>query len=178
MLERAILNLILVASTACVASPDFDAAEPIDSVACTSCGGDCRTDTFTITSSAHTTDTIDYADIPPTGGAHHPCWATWGVHTEAVPDEHWVHNLEHGGVVLLYNCTDCQSEIDDAASWVNTTQGSMLLTPYPALPARWAAVAWGARTVMGCYDRAAFEAFFAEHFDHAPESLRAPPPCQ
>jgi hypothetical protein len=26
-----------------------------------------------------------------------------------VPDESWVHNLEHGGVALLWSCDDCEA---------------------------------------------------------------------
>jgi hypothetical protein len=46
---------------------------------------------------------IPYASSPPTYGPHWPAPATWGFHSEVVPDERAVHNLEHGGVVASYN---------------------------------------------------------------------------
>jgi len=51
---------------------------------------------------------IPYPSYPPTYGPH---WAatTWGFHTEAVPDERAVHNLEHGGVVASYNNIPAES---------------------------------------------------------------------
>jgi len=47
---------------------------------------------------------VVYMHNPPASGNHWPWHADWGVHDEVVPRESWVHNLEHGGVVLLYNC--------------------------------------------------------------------------
>jgi hypothetical protein len=42
---------------------------------------------------------IAYPSYPPTYGPHWPAPTTWGFHSEVVPDERAVHNLEHGGVV-------------------------------------------------------------------------------
>ena len=47
---------------------------------------------------------VMYKHNPPASGLHWPNYATWGVHKEIVPREMWVHNLEHGAIVLLYNC--------------------------------------------------------------------------
>jgi len=53
-------------------------------------------------------DTIDtehetYNSNPPTSGPHVGSIASWGVHTEIIPDEKQIHNLEDGGVVVQYN---------------------------------------------------------------------------
>ena len=48
-----------------------------------------------------------YQDYPPASGKHWPVWAPWGIYKEALP-RRFVHNLEHGGIVVLYNCaTPC-----------------------------------------------------------------------
>jgi hypothetical protein len=47
---------------------------------------------------------VSYVADPPASGNHWPAPDTWGFHQEVVPREWWVHNLEHGGVVLLWNC--------------------------------------------------------------------------
>jgi hypothetical protein len=47
---------------------------------------------------------IAYKHDPPASGPHWPWPAPWGWHPEVVPRQWWVHNLEHGGIVLLYNC--------------------------------------------------------------------------
>ena len=47
---------------------------------------------------------VSYAANPPASGTHWPAPDAWGFHQQVVPREWWVHNLEHGGVVLLWNC--------------------------------------------------------------------------
>jgi hypothetical protein len=47
---------------------------------------------------------VPYVHNPPACGPHWPSPAAWGWHQNIVPREEYVHNLEHGGIVLLYNC--------------------------------------------------------------------------
>ncbi len=53
----------------------------------------------------HKNDAADhvYVNNPPASGPHYPVWASYGVHDEEPPLERgqWVHNLEHGGIVVL-----------------------------------------------------------------------------
>ncbi|MSP61438.1 MAG: DUF3105 domain-containing protein [Myxococcales bacterium] len=49
-------------------------------------------------------DTAPHAHNPPTSGLHWPWHPEWGVFTGVPQREWWIHALEHGGVVLLYNC--------------------------------------------------------------------------
>ena len=53
---------------------------------------------------------IAYEHRPPIGGPHYtPKVPTYGVMEQAVAPGYWVHNLEHGAVVLLYRCEgDCR----------------------------------------------------------------------
>src|SRR5262245_59267371 len=50
-----------------------------------------------------------YNSDPPTSGEHYPVPAQAGFYTEALPDEQLVHNLEHGYVIIWYNCDDLTS---------------------------------------------------------------------
>jgi hypothetical protein len=128
------------------------------------------------TSGAHVTGEVDYRDRPPAGGTHNQCWGPWGVHQSELPDERWVHNLEHGGVVYLYRCDDgCPSEVATMSNFV-TGRRQALLTPYAALPTRFAVVAWGVRMVSDCFDQAAFEAFYSAHVNRGPEQIADDPP--
>lgn len=141
-------------------------------------GGDrCQTreQQLTVSSRAHVTGDVVYADPPPVGGDHNACWAKWDVYEDELADERWVHNLEHGGVVFLYRCPDgCRAEIDTMKVFVSgRTQA--LMTPYAALPTRFAVVAWGVRLTTNCFDMPAFQRFYNEHVDNAPESLAADP---
>lgn len=52
---------------------------------------------------AHVEDAAElvYAHNPPASGPHFPVWAGYDVHDEVVDRGNWVHNLEHGAIVLL-----------------------------------------------------------------------------
>jgi len=150
-------------------------ATPTPDGLCTSCGA-CEED-ITIASERHVDAPLQYADPPPAGGDHNPCWWSWGPHTKPVPDERWVHNLEHGGVVYLYNCPEgCAAEVEKMSAFV-TGRAQALLSPYPDLPVRFAVVSWGHRIVSDCFDQTAFEAFYTKRVDQAPESVPDGPPA-
>jgi hypothetical protein len=141
---------------------------------CTSCGA-CE-EARPAESALHRTLPIDYPDPPPAGGDHHPCWVRWGRHAEPVPAERWVHNLEHGGIVFLHHCPDgCASELAELEALV-AKRPRTVLTAYAGLQTRFAAVAWGHRLLSDCLDLAAFEDFYACHYDQGPESVSSGPP--
>jgi hypothetical protein len=62
----------------------------------------------------HENDPADhvYTANPPASGPHYPVWASWGVHDDVVERGQWVHNLEHGGIVLLIG-DDASDEAED-----------------------------------------------------------------
>lgn len=63
---------------------------------------------FDITGRNHIPDDTkasNYNSNPPTSGDHYNQPADWGIYPEALPDERVVHNLEHGGVWVSYNCS-------------------------------------------------------------------------
>lgn len=141
---------------------------------CTSCGA-CE-EAQNNTERTHVQGPIDYPDPPPTGGNHDQCWTTWGVHDQPIGAEHWVHNLEHGGVVLLYNCSDgCSADVARMKAFV-TAHPRTLLTAYAQLPKRFAVVAWNYRIVSDCLADDVLARFYAEHYDRGPESIPDGPP--
>jgi hypothetical protein len=141
---------------------------------CTRCGG--CTEAMPIMGNTHFTTPITYPDPPPSSGIHDPCWASWGVHTDAVAARNWVHNLEHGGVVFLYNCpAGCDTDLERFTALAKQNART-LLTEYPDLPTRFAVVAWGYRLLSDCVDVRAFQAFYDAHFDRGPESIASNPP--
>ena len=174
--------MILLGLLACVSVPAPVATE---SVPCDYCGGDCVDETQTITSAKHVTGDVVYDDVPPTSGDHNACWADWGVHAEDPGDEHWVHNEEHGGVVFLYQPASCAASDsgEDRAADVAALAAVLdvasdprwVITPYASLPSAWAAVSWGHRWLMGCFDLGAMNAFFLENVGHGSEDLTADP---
>ena len=55
----------------------------------------------------------DWNSNPPTSGQHYGQWAPAGFYDDVIPDEYLVHNMEHGYVIIYYNCalveTDCET---------------------------------------------------------------------
>lgn len=153
--------------------PDADSGPGELDRLCSSCGG-CE-QVIEVVSTMHTNDPVRYPDPPPTSGPHNPCWGRWGVHDEPLAAERWVHNLEHGGVVFLYNCPDgCNQEVA-AIKQLNQHRHRTIITSYAALPTRFAVVSWGHRLLSACFDLATFDAFYERNFDRGPESNANPP---
>jgi hypothetical protein len=127
---------------------------------------------------------VPYSTNPPCGGDHYPIWATWGVHTKPLPAGYWVHNQEHGGVVMLYRCADraacpalaAQVEAVAASLPHDPTCDPSILTrvvvlPDPDLPAgvQIAAAAWGYSWTATCFDGARLKSFAEAAMRHGPE---------
>lgn len=127
---------------------------------------------------------VDYGSNPPAGGDHYPYWATWGIHSDTVPSEYFVHNEEHGGVILLYNCTSltadaCSAIVSTLTGLVNAqptdpicvaqqtgVPNRMVMTADPDIPGPVAAAAWGwyYNESEACVDVASLEAFITAHY--------------
>jgi hypothetical protein len=170
--------LALCALTLGACSQEGDSPKPrepeVDAgLICTSCGA-CEEE-IDVTSALHVMGPIDYLDVPPVGGPHSPCWGNWGVQDTPLKPERWVHNLEHGGGVLLYHCPDgCDAEIAELKSFVGDHERT-LLTEYDAMTQRFAAVAWEHRLVSDCLDLAAISHFYEVRFNRGPEAISSGP---
>ncbi|MHB1845035.1 MAG: DUF3105 domain-containing protein [Deltaproteobacteria bacterium] len=132
---------------------------------------------------------IQYDSNPPAGGDHYPVWAVWGVHSDAVPAEYFVHNEEHGGVVLLYHCdAGCPDVVSALTALAQSqppdplceSQGTgvisrMLVLPDPSLDVPVAAAAWGwtYKEPAPCVDPGSLQAFIDAHYGNGPEQFCA-----
>ncbi len=128
---------------------------------------------------------VQYDSNPPACGDHYPIWAEWGVYNSPIPPEFFVHNEEHGGVVLLYNCPSGCPGVVSALTAVLEAQpadpicaGSgvnarMLLTPDPSLDVPVAAAAWGWtwKEPDLCVDTASLQAFIDAHYGQGREPI-------
>jgi hypothetical protein len=127
---------------------------------------------------------VDYHTLPPSSGDHYPFWAAYMTYDQPVPEGYWVHNLEHGGIVLTYNCGDagCAEDIAAAQQMMDAfPQDSecmqeqsgvvhrLLMTPDPRLDDRFAASAWGWTLRAHCFDKTAFLAFVNGHYGQGRE---------
>jgi len=88
-----------------------------------------------------TGQTVDYPSVPPTSGDH---WsqsgvapAPWGVKTAWLPFEVTTHNLEHGGIVILYASDLSTAQVDSLRGLVRDLNSAgfakIILEPWPAM---------------------------------------------
>lgn len=126
---------------------------------------------------------LTWPSNPPSSGAHYPVWAAFQEFSAPVPRGYYVHDLEHGAVVLLYNCAliggDCAPVLDalrqaaaalpDDPKCGGGVRVRTVLTPDPLLADPLAAVSWGFIYRAQCVDLASLKAFAATHYAHAPE---------
>jgi hypothetical protein len=122
---------------------------------------------------------LTFGTNPPSSGNHYAIWAAYQTYERAIARGFWVHSLEHGAVVITYNCPGgCPSEVAEVQAFIDSLPSDcgsaprrIVLTPDPELDVRFAASAWGFTLRASCFDRAAFAAFHDAHYDHAPESI-------
>lgn len=121
---------------------------------------------------------IEYRNSPPSSGNHYGSTRSWGFYEEEIHPGFWVHNLEHSGVAILYNCPQgCPELVDQLKQLPNTFPPSkhgnikLLVTPYPKMESRLAIVAWGWVDQMEEFDRERLEKFYVAHVDRGPEDL-------
>lgn len=126
---------------------------------------------------------ITYATNPPSGGDHWPIWAAYKIYTEVVPREMYVHDLEHGAIVLTYRCSGACPEVVAALTQVFESMADpecltlmgpaarMVLTPDPLLPTPIAASAWGATYTATCIDVPSLQAFANAHYGQGREDF-------
>ena len=111
-----------------------------------------------------------YNSIPATSGSHYPrplAPARWAVHSESLPDEILVHNLEHGGIGVHYDCPEgCDELADQLAEIVrdSTRQGlKVIMSPYPDLGATITLTAWRFIDKFDAFDEQRIRDFIEAH---------------
>ena len=112
-----------------------------------------------------------YNSDPPTTGPHVVPAAEWGVHDSPLPKEVLPHNMEHGGVVILYDCSAGEAPLDDtecqelrdqltAITESNRSNGKLILmTPYSGMEHPIALTAWRNLDAFDQFDGQRVQAF-------------------
>jgi len=122
---------------------------------------------------------------PPSSGPHYGTWAAFRTYATAIPRGFWIHSLEHGAVVITYNCPEgCAADVQAIEAMIaalpaeplcqqtsQTVRTRVILTPDPKLDVRFAASSWGFTLRSDCFDSAAFRAFVLAHLGNAPENF-------
>jgi len=131
----------------------------------------------------------NYHTNPPTSGSHYPRWAAYKEYDTPVDRRYYVHNLEHGAIVFLYNCDlvgadECASikvglrkareGMAEDPSCTDKGEGvrvRALITPDPKLDVPVAVAAWGWTYRAECLHIPSVSDFAKEHYSHGDECL-------
>ena len=121
-----------------------------------------------------------YNSVPATSGWHYgqpDAPAPWGVYDQVLPDEVLVHNLEHGGIGVHYDCPDgCPDLVATLSSLVSAALASgakIVMSPYPGMDSTIALTAWNYLDTFDDLDLQRAVSFIDAHHasPNAPEGL-------
>jgi len=116
-----------------------------------------------------------YNSDPPTSGPHYVQPAEAGFYDEALTDEQLVHNLEHGYVVIWYNCVkldesacnDLKANIKPVINDVNGIK--VIASPRDSIDVPVAMTSWGRLLKMETFDAVQARAFYKTNLNKSPE---------
>lgn len=125
---------------------------------------------------------VQYDHNPPTSGCHYnlgygtaPIQA--GVYNQAIPAEYWVHNLEHGYIVVLYNCPNgCDTQFKALRDWwhsLTPDQGfaypKVVVLPWTSMTVPFAAVSWDWYYPIPVFSISEVQRFYNNHHGQSNE---------
>ncbi|XP_075221090.1 uncharacterized protein LOC142324201 isoform X1 [Lycorma delicatula] len=115
---------------------------------------------------------IHYDSFLPTFGTHRPAWARYGEY-KFLPRQRWLHNLEHGGVVMLYHPCAHPLMVSKLRDIVTSCLYRHIISPYTLLSEKrpLAIVTWGWAMIMSHVHQHNVERFIKEHALQGPEKL-------
>ncbi len=130
--------------------------------------------------------TPTYKFYPPASGPHYSAqgiaplpWQT----IDTVQEGQYIHNLEHGGMAILYDCpsgTDCTTLKNALENYVKNlapaeptyNEVKVVLTPYSkGMQKKVALVAWDYIEFLDGYDQAEITRFYENHVNQGPEQI-------
>jgi hypothetical protein len=131
-----------------------------------------------------------YNSYPPASGPHYSAqgiapvsWQTIGTSSSPLVEGQYIHNLEHGGIAILYNCpsgTDCTTLQNSLENYVRNLapveptfgEVKVVLSPYSkGMQKKVALVAWDYIEFLDAYDQAAITSFYENHVNKGPEQI-------
>uniref|UniRef100_A0A8D8RYD6 Uncharacterized protein n=1 Tax=Cacopsylla melanoneura TaxID=428564 RepID=A0A8D8RYD6_9HEMI len=116
---------------------------------------------------------IEYNTIIPTFGTHRPAWPKYGEY-KFVPKQRWLHNLEHGTVVMLYHPCAHPILVNFLRHIIVNCLYRHIITPYNLpIDRPFALVTWGNYYAFNdpiTNEKGAID-FILNHAKHAPEQM-------
>ena len=130
---------------------------------------------------------VDYDSNPPSSGPHYPVWAAYQTWPTPLQREYYVHDMEHGAVVLLYKCDAAAGGCASVAAGLEAVRAALpddpicdktvrvrvVITPDPLLDVPVAAAAWGWTYKAKCLDVPSLTQFAKDHYGQGPEQICA-----
>ena len=111
-----------------------------------------------------------YNSVPATSGWHYSqplAPVSWGVHSSFIPEEKRIHNLEHGGISITYNCPEgCEdiiSELNGIVERARDENMKILLSPYPGTERKITLTSWTFIQSFDNYDKGKIIDFIDSH---------------
>ncbi len=122
---------------------------------------------------------VKYNSNPPTSGPHYPDWKKQDIYKEPQQDGYLIHSLEHGYVIMSYNCDakpkdgskiDCNA-LKKQLSDLFREKGAwkLIVVPRPSLDMPLALTAWNYVDKMDKFDKNRIVSFIDALRDKGPE---------
>jgi hypothetical protein len=134
--------------------------------------------------------TPTYKSYPPASGPHYSAqgiapvaWQTIATSSNPLVEGQYIHNLEHGGIAILYNCptgADCTTLQNSLENYVKNlapveptfNEVKVVLTPYSkGMQKKVALVAWDYIEFLDGYDQGLITRFYENHANKGPEQI-------
>ena len=130
--------------------------------------------------------TPTYKSYPPASGPHYSVQGLAPVPWQTIAtlqEGQYIHNLEHGGIVILYDCpsgADCTTLKNSLENYVNNLapvepqfkEIKVVLSPYSrGMRKKVALAAWDYIEFLDGYDQAEITRFYENHVNQAPEKI-------
>jgi hypothetical protein len=136
--------------------------------------GDCTSETFDALEARHVEELpndYEYNSIPATSGLHNEVTAIWNLYDQPVPQINYVHNMEHGGVVVQYGSEVPSEDVASLASWYQQDSRGLIVAPLspdmeeedPALTDTIVATSWTHQLRCGSFDQGALDDFIDDY---------------
>ncbi len=111
-----------------------------------------------------------YSTNPPTSGPHTTDVPDWGEQRE-LSDVLQIHGLEHGGVIVQYNCPSaCTDLVARLNSLTSGYRSKVILAPNSRIDSLIALTSWGKILLLDEFDRDVIAEYVDKNRNHAPES--------
>jgi len=131
--------------------------------------------------------TPTYKSYPPASGPHYSAQGIAPVPWQTIAtlqEGQYIHNLEHGGMAILFNCpsgSDCTTLKNQLQNYVQNlapaepqfNEVKVIMTPYSRGMGthKLAVVAWDYIEFLDSYDQAEITRFYENHVDRGPEQI-------